>query len=299
LKRTVARRLLACVFAPCLAAASVLAACTLTTSLEGLSSGGAVVDGGGPGPGEAATGAESGSGDTGVDAPMPIDSGTTDGGPSVPFCQTVVPAPAFCDDFERSDLKGTWDTEVLGAGGVLAIEPSTRTAQGHELHATIPFFTGGGISQAHLSRNLSVASAVTLSYALRIDSAPPQGAQQAMNVRIVVEGDFASTYLLIHPDAVSFVEQTFPQDASTMSVFIEHPLAHPVLFGTWQRITVTTTLGASPRHTVSIDGVVAYDAPADPFFRTGLPEIVAGIDYSVAPTGPLSVRVDDLYVQRQ
>ena len=195
------------------------------------------------------------------------------------------------------DLQGSWDQEVLGSGGMLAIEPSTRTAQGRELHATIPFFTGGGVSQAHLARLLPATTAITISYALRIDSAPPQGTQQAMNVRIEYGGgEFAATYLYVHPDAVAFVEQTFPLDASTMGDFAEHPLAVPIVFGTWQRITVTMTLGASPRHTVTIDGAIAYDAPADPFFRAGMPEVAAGIDYSAAPTGPLSLRVDDLYV---
>ncbi len=280
-----------------LASAALLGACSLTTSLDDLSNGGAVTDDGGPSTDAITSGNDSGA--PGADAPMPppTDGGGTESGPAVPYCQTVVPAPTFCDDFERSDVNGLWNNEVLGAGGQLAIDPSTRTAQGRELHATIPFFTGGGVSNAHLSRDLVSASAVTVSYALRIDSAPPQGVQQAMNVRILYDaGEFAATYLFIHPDNVTFVEQTFPQGAAAMGVFMEHPLAHPVVFGTWQRITVTMTLGASPRHTVTIDGMVAYDAAADPFFRAGKPQIAGGIDYSDAPTGPLSLRVDDLYV---
>jgi hypothetical protein len=279
-----------------LTSAALLAACSLTTSFDDLSNGGAALADGGPNADAPSTGNETGAGGDASTPPL-ADGGGADSGPSVPYCQTVVPAPTFCDDFERSDVNGVWTNEVLGAGGQLAIEPSTRTAQGRELHATIPFFTGGGISNAHLSRDLAAATAVTVSYALRIDSAPPQGVQQAMNVRILYDGgEFAATYLYIHPDGVTFVEQTFPQDASTMSEFLEHALAHPIVFGTWQRVTVTTTLGASPRHTGTIDGAVAYDAPADPFFRTGRPQIAGGIDYSGAPTGPLSLRVDDLYV---
>jgi hypothetical protein len=280
----------------------LLGACSLTTSLDGLT-GGAV---------DAAFAFDSGtggdSGPFGAEAGPPPEGGTgTDGAtdadasPLGPYCDSLVPKPSFCDDFERASASalGSWDSRALSGGGVVTLDPSTRTPTGRELHVSIPVFPAGSVSVASLDRTFVAAQIIKLSYALRIDAAPPQGAQQVMVVSVsppASNGDFFHTYLFVAPDGVRLVEETFPAGSNAGGAFVQNTLAVPIVFGTWQRIDMTLVLTAPPRISLHVDGMVAFDGAADPFYRPGVAGVSAGIHYTDTPSGPLSARVDDLYV---
>ena len=93
----------------------------------------------------------------------------------------------------------------------------------------------------------------------------------------------------------TLVEETFPGGMGG-GAFVQNPLSTPVLFGTWQRIDMTLTLASPPRLVLAVDGKVAFDALADAFYRPGTVSVNAGVHYTSTPSGPLSLRVDDLYV---
>jgi hypothetical protein len=50
---------------------------------------------------------------------------------------------------------------------------------------------------------------------------------------------------------------------------------------------------------LTVDGKTAFDDVADPFYRPGQTGVTAGIHYTNTPSGPLSLRVDDLTVDLQ
>lgn len=277
----------------------LIAACSLTTSLDGFSGGAADAltppDGGGE------TGA---SGEAG---PLPEGSTGTDGGidadagPSVPYCDSLVPTPTFCDDFERTNANviGSWSTRSLRGGGVVTIDPSTRTATGSELHTSIPVFAAGSVSEAALNRTfLGSAQQIKLSYALRIESAPGEGGQQVMAVSVAPpasNNEFFQAYLYVRPTGVILVEQTFPGDGGSGN-FVQHPLATPIHFGVWQRIEMTVTLTAPASILLTVDGAVAFNGVADPAYKPGQVSVGSGIHYTITPSGPLSLHLDDLFV---
>lgn len=275
------------------AAAAAGAACSLA-SLSDLSSGdddgGArAKDAGAP---DAAEGRDAGAPDDGGSTDAPADAP-----PNATFCATITPKPLFCDDFERPDPKGTWGDPSLSGGGALATVPSTRGA-GRELLATIPVFGAGGVSSARMERTFPETDEVSVSYALRVDAAPGQGGQQIMNVVVYLpaNGDFFSTYVFVRPEDITLVEQTFPGGNGGAGVFVLHPLAETIPFGEWKRLELVIKLSAPPRLKLSVGGKVAFDGPADGFYRRGAPTLTAGVHYTNAPSGPLSVRVDDLTV---
>jgi hypothetical protein len=47
---------------------------------------------------------------------------------------------------------------------------------------------------------------------------------------------------------------------------------------------------------MTVDGIKAYDAPADPAFMPGLLTLSAGINYAPPPVGPLTVLLDNVLV---
>lgn len=157
------------------------------------------------------------------------------------------------------------------------------------------------MSVASLDRGLGDAQQVTISYALRIDAAPTQGAQQVMVVAVTPPstGDFFHTYLFVSKNGVQLVEETFPADAGATTAFIQNKLSAPIVFGRWQRIVMTLSLASPPHLFVSVDGKVAFDDAADSSYRPGKVSLSAGIHYTQTPSGPLAVRVDDLAVDLQ
>ncbi len=281
-------------------ALALLAACSLTTSLDGLRGG--AVDPVTPSDGGVETGP------TGEAGPLPEGGTGSDGGVDAdaaqagPYCDSVTPKPTFCDDFERTtaDVVGTWDTRDLSGGGVVTIEPSTRTPTGRELDTSIPVFPAGSVSQAALHRTfMGSAQRIKLSYALRIDAAPAQGSQQTMLVSVSPpnsNNDFFQTYLFVTTSGVLLVQQTFPAGVGGNGNFVQSPLATPIVFGKWQRIEMTLTLTAPTRVMLTVDGVVAFNGAADPAYKPGQVSVAGGIHYAITPSGPLALRVDDLFV---
>jgi hypothetical protein len=291
-------RALAQLGAATLTCVGLLAACSLTTSLDGLTGG-------------ATGGADDGGADqTAVTADGAVDGvATSEGGnetgalpdsaPPVPFCDSLPFKPTFCDDFERTDPKGAWENVGRSGGGSVALGPSTRTPTGRELVATIPIFAAGNVSVANLTRTLVDAQQVTLSYSMRIDAAPTQGQQQVMLLSVTPSdgtGDFFHTYLFVSAGGVSLVEQTFPAGAAATGTFVQSSLTEPILFGAWQRVRMTLKLSAPTHVSLAIDGKAAFDGAPDALYRPGTAGVSAGIHYSDTPSGPLSVHVDDLYV---
>lgn len=283
-----------------IASCALLAACSLTTSLDGFTGG--AVDAVTPSDGGAETGA---SGEAG---PLPEGSTGTDGGidadagPTLPFCDSLVPKPTFCDDFERANANvvGSWGARSLSGGGVVTIDPSTRMATGRELNASIPVFPAGSVSQAALDRSFTgLVQKVTLSYALRIEAAPEQGSQQVMVVAVsppASNGDFFQTYLFVMPSGVILVEQTFPGGAGGAGNFVQNPLTTPIVFGKWQRIEMTLTLTTPTSILLTVDGAVAFNGVADAAFKPGSITVNNGIHYTDTPSGPLSLHIDDLFL---
>jgi hypothetical protein len=274
-------------------AAASIAACSLLTSLDGLSNGG---------PDAAVRGADASTPD-GTGPVVAPDSGGADAlveaAQPTPFCATITPKPKLCDDFERSETKGPWGEVVANGGGTIAVEPSTRGA-GRELHATVPQLQGSDVAVGRVTSNFAEADQVILSYALRVD-APPVGSNGVQVMSISVSppssvGDYFATYVFVRSDGITFVEQTFPAGAGAGGSFALHPLAEPLSFGTWQRVDVVLTLAPAPHVKVTVDGKLGYEGTPDPFFRRGSPSVSGGVNYSFAPGGPLSVHVDDVYV---
>ena len=272
--------------------------CSLTTSLSGLSNGADLPASTAPDGGEAGA---SNDGGPSLDGSAGKDGGG-DAAAALPFCDSLVPQPTFCDDFERTSLLGAWDRRDLSGGGSVTLESSTRTPAGREMLAAIPVFPAGSVSIAALVHTLVDAQVITLSYSLRIDAAPAQGAQQVMLVNVSPSdgsGDAFHTYLFVSPTGTVLVEETFPNSPGTMNTFTQKTLSEPIVFGVWQRVQMTLKLSSPTRVTLTVDGKTSFDDVADPFYRPGKVGVVAGVHYTSTPSGPLSLRVDDLTVDLQ
>jgi hypothetical protein len=264
-----------------------VSACSLVTSLEGYA-GPEAVDGSSDAPPRD---------DGGRDAPASDAADASVDAPPVPFCLTLSSQPTFCDDFERSELLGAWTREIKGNGGAIVVEPSTSAA-GRELHATLPHLKDAGIGKARLDKVFGQTNEATLAFRLRVDAAPTDGALQVMTLTInpPASSDFLVVFLMIRPSGVGLAHQTFPNGATAGGTYREEPLEAAFPFGAQQSVELHVELAAPPRMTLKLGGKVAFDGSLATLFRPGVVTVAAGLNYTEAPAGPLSIRIDDVVV---
>jgi len=150
-------------FRAALVALLVVSGCSLTTSLDGLSSGGA------PSPGDAGSEAAP-IADAGSDAPAG-DSGV-DGGPADPCDGSI-----FCDTFERSgELKGSWLFQQLLGGATLDFDSTTAARGTTSLKMVLPL---GTAPRAYLSwdSTTTTTNRARVEWSTKSDAAPDRETQ--------------------------------------------------------------------------------------------------------------------------
>src|SRR5207253_7161993 len=97
-----------------------------------------------------------------------------DAATATPFCATLSPAPTFCDDFERTEVKGPWGTVASTPGTVLALE--RKDDGGTALLASMPDFQSGATAGAHVYKTFSDGGMdFEWSFELRIEALPARG----------------------------------------------------------------------------------------------------------------------------
>lgn len=263
-------------------AASLVLACSLT-SLDGFSDGKV---------------ADASATDVLTDATptdgAPNDAG--DGSPATSFCTSLAPAPTFCDDFERVDLRGAWDKVNVSGGATLVLQASTRS-KGVELFGSVALANSGGEYNAELTKSFVTASEIRMSFAFETDAVPSINAVQTPSIYVTsgISNDAFAVYLMTRTTGITIVEQSYPGGGGG-GIFDEHSLSPAVVFGTRQRIEIETKLAAPPQLTVRVDGAIAYLGAANAALKPGLATAAVGIHYGERPGGPLSVHVDDVAV---
>ncbi|MDB4940817.1 MAG: hypothetical protein JWP97_351 [Labilithrix sp.] len=265
--------------------AGTLAACTLTTSLDGLA---------GP---ELAPDAGADVGplvDTGADAPPPPDAAVDAADARPPtFCETLVPAPTFCDDFERTDVKGGWDAVQTSDTGKVLI--GAVPAGGHELVTTQPAFTMG-VASARVERKVSVPNTLRYAAQLAFEAPLAEGYMQVMSSLVYQAGtsDFEAVFLMVRPSGAFLAVQTFP--GGQPATYVEYPLAGLLPTGAARSTALDLTLSGTPRLRYTVEGQIAVDVALPALFRPGAVIIDAGIHFGEGPAGALTLHIDDVVI---
>jgi hypothetical protein len=276
----------------------IAAAGAACASLDGLTAGGAPDD----------TGTDTSipavdSGDGGV-APIEAgaDSSITDGGTDAPpFCSTHPAVDAseiwFCDDFERPGLIGPWDSLKLTTGATLALDVTEATSPIYSLRVDIQPDASAEPS-AYLRKTFAKASAVRLSYDIRVHAAIAQ--------TFGVFGQFTTAApapslekifhrLLIFANAAAFESVHVPPDGGA-GVHTQHPLSRPLAQDVWEHVTLDVTLGATSTAQMHLGSEeVLPVTPIDSF--AGTLELNGGAYYVTTRTEQWTVFVDNVLLE--
>lgn len=254
-----------------LVAGSLMAGCSLLTSLDGFS-------GGGDAPGLLPDG-----GDAATEGAASPDAAADGGAPGCPLLGT-------CLDFDGVDPLSGWEvvadpgaaTEVSGDRFVSAPK-ALRTSAGTKSAPRVAF----------VSRNLAATVAhARLSYALYIEKAPAAGEIELCILRFTGGGQRSEFYVGVAKAETNAVEQVVPGSGGGIDSEY-HVVPSNLTAGEWHRVVLEVTLTGARRLVLSIDGAVAVSEP----LRWAVPGVVslhAGITYASEATSDATVWIDDL-----
>lgn len=186
----------------------------------------------------------------------------------------------FCDDFERDDVKGSWEAVGITDGGSMTIvEPAGGSRR---LEAAI---SAAGAS-AQLTRDFTTITPTRIHIELTLDiqTLPSQGAVYLAGVMMLNAGNSPSLiYLYVHGGGAFFVEQI----ADGVN-YVQTALA--ITIGAPHRVVMDVTLGG--KALVSVDGATQVDKATETWLVGKPPRAILGPG-SVNGGNALSMRVDD------
>jgi hypothetical protein len=236
----------------------------------------------------------------GDDDAAPGDDAATDGGADASlgndaaFCNALDGSAVLCDDFENGIYDGgPWDLTVVNAG-TLGVASSAAGAGNHELLVSIPALGGTAGYEADLRRSFALpgTSRATLTYRFAIDAPPGAGNVQLMNLfSMNPDGSYFTIFLLVTTTQIALSEKFFPPDAGAPTE-LDHPITFA--FKSWHTAKLDVRLTSPPHMTFAIDGTNAFDGDTLTTLVPGKPVVSAGIRFAQAPTGPLTLHVDDI-----
>jgi hypothetical protein len=270
-------------------------------SLQGLSGGG----GGDAGP-DVASGfdasdapSESASGTDAADAYGGSDAfdGALDAGSAAdaldaasPFCASLSPAPAFCDDFdEGTALAADWSYFSIAPpdAGTVAVDTGAYVSPPASLAAQIGAGTANGnglVAQLNKQFVASSSSSAHLEYRLRIDAV--DSVENELFSQLAFKGGAATPYILdVYLGQGAVLEEEIPGDGGV--TFKEHPLATQPTVGVWSLLTLDVDF-VNVTVKLTIDGTVAFEGGLDPGYNAGTPLLTIGVGYYAGPPRTVS-----------
>jgi|GEM_PF-4200184 len=277
--RAVARRIAAAV-----AFAMPLAACSLVTSLDGLTGGTAPSEGQdtAPPPFDAS------SPDGAAEATTPDASTDVDSGPA-PWC---LPADDFCDDFERTDVQGAWDVAYALGGAAIAIDGTTAASPTRSAHVVVP---PEDSARSELRKTLPGTSRhVRLRFALKT-SAGLDREYQLGRIELARSDGYDVLVLALFPGKMVVAEQAYVEAGASYS---DTTLPSTALrIGTWQVWSLELDASSgSPQAIVTVDGVEVLRTALKSGFAAGSPRISLGPAYLTAGP-PRETWYDDVAIR--
>ena len=256
-------------------------ACSLLTSLDGLSGGAADAPDAGS-PADAPSDARETStfrGEAGADA-------------AAPFCASLTEGSAFCADFDDVDPIVGW-TRTLAQGSGAVLEPSTAAFRSTP-RAVRSSVGVGGERYAFLERKLATADHVRLSYSIYVELRPTSDDYEVNILSFSGAGLSYDFYLAIGGTGATYAQQFNAPDGGGGVTLV--PLTRVIPTKTWTRVVLDITLTGAREMVVTIDGVEAARSPIV-YAQPGAVVARAGITYASTVTGAGVLFIDDFLVE--
>lgn len=211
---------------------------------------------------------EAGAPEAGSSTPEAGADATTTADAGGPYCASLVPAPAFCADFDEStDPTSGWSQATQGKQGSHAIDSATFTSGGHSLATLLPASRGETDLQRTVGSLLDdytnqIYDHITLDLDVRMESASQNLGAQVATLFFGSNGNIAYA---VHIDT-STGSTVLQEDITATQQYPNVPLPTGIPLNTWthvqldvrfstQQIKVTVNQGAPFLHTMNAGAV--------------------------------------------
>lgn len=227
-----------------------------------------------------------------------------DGGDAGRWCDSLSPAPSFCDDFDDDGGPfARWTNQFLRAGGTVSRDPGDFRSPPNALLAVSP--PTATASAANLHRDVTTTvSTLHVAYDMKIDARDTAAGYAEVNYIDFSTADVPfAFYLRVYDDPNSTSTATieaYPPDGGVLNHDL--PLLGAPRFDTWTRVGVDIDLASATRTmTVTIDGATAAQQTLEPdLYAPGPVSVHVGIGYTGSPsTTDWRIRYDDVTIDWQ
>lgn len=252
--------------------------------------------------GDAHPDAASSDGDAGEDSPgdsKPGDSGGLEAGDSEAqagtYCETLVPKPTLCSDFDNVDFPAGWDTLSVWGKCKATLDTTLYVSPPRSFRATSPLFTTTGGCSSTLQRKFPAPqSSLVIDFDLLIVARDTGSTLDLVSVSMPASGGTEHAVLRLTPWAAEIKETVDLADGGTL--YGGHPLPEIPSLGTWSHIHWSIDLtGTNATSNVTMNGVTTGDSLHMKDFLAD-PQISIGIGYVGAPADPCDFVFDNIVV---
>lgn len=254
------------------ALATVLCACSLTTSLDGLSGGasnsadgGAQTDGGSPG--DPSSGCDQ-------------DAGHL-----------------LCDDFDHGPLPGPWGGTQI-ALGAMSLDPNAARSKPSSLSVALSPASGTTRPQAFLAKVFTVKpSTLTLAFDARFDAidSPESTSPIVIASMLLSQGSKYGVHLVLVGTSLSLWEEILSSTGQG-GTSAKHPLPNPATLGDWRRYRIELRIAATGLATVWRDDAQVVSEVVHPTVVGGTPLVGLGVSSAGIPSPGVSAHFDNVTI---
>ncbi len=262
-------------------------ACSLLTSVDGLTGGAAATEGG---PGAQ----DSGDASLGESSTPLVDGG--DGGDAGPWCLTHKADAAYCEDFDTDGL-AAWDAVIEGAGGTTKPDPGAATSAPYSMLSDLPGANAGKV-EAYIARKaLLPATSASFDADFRLEKANTASSQLQIGklLEIDVNGDGTWELGLAINDKRKLVVFQYNYASNGYAEAFVYPT--PVALGAWTRVGLHLRLQNTLDGVfdMDIDGArVATAVPVQPLSAKSPFRLFIGAIYTSTPHTGWTLRTDNV-----
>jgi hypothetical protein len=244
--------------------------------------------------------------DTGPAEPL-ADAGGAEGG-RLGYCESLSPAPAFCDDFDEHALPGEW-AAVSDVGGTLSEDSTSFVSSPSSLLTHDDALQAGQPLDTALRTQLRLPAAPdTISFEVQLE--PVSADLDACAATVVAALDFTDAANDRYTVQFTLVQQGLALGlrleeqsgfADGASSYLSHPLADPLPLGTWTdvRMVVGRTAAMAATVHVSFNGAAELDTPLSITVDATTLQLTIGSSFETEPSGGWANRYDNVRLDLQ
>jgi hypothetical protein len=231
-----------------------------------------------------------------------VTADAADAGDGGRWCDSLVPAPMFCDDFDDQGFFSRWTNTLTANGGSVSRDTSAFQSAPNSLLSLAPASSSSVQAAVYLEAT-TTKSKVHAAYDMRIDARDPAVGYAEVNyIHFYTPGLEFAFYMRVYNNTgpSTITSEAYLADGGIPSHDV--PLAGSSTFAAWTRVDVDVDLASSTHMlTVKLDNQIAGQQVLESnLYAPGPVRVTVGTGYTGHPTtSAWTIRYDNATIDWQ